>query len=466
MGVEAVAAGAVLLDVEAVDLLLRGDPEPDGVLDSQEQEPGDPGHPDEMHADETQLGPQLIETAAVKEPGILTAQECIVVLGEERDRQGAEGAAHTMHGDGTDRIVDLEPIEEGDGEHHDRTADGTDDDGVTGRDRPDGCRDRHQSGEETVRRHGDVRLPVAQPVDDHRDDRASAARDEGLHGQLAHEGIGGELRARVETEPADEQDERAQHHEGDVVAGDPPGLAVSAVLADAGPEHDGTHQGSPPASGVHDGRAGEVRERELALRKPAATPAPAEHHRVDEGGDDQRVEEVRLELRALGHGTRHDRGCRGGKRGLEEEERRRRQVKYGDTLSVLDARDADAHPAEPAAQSLVAEANGVADQSERQDASHAVHQVLHHDVADVLGPGEASLNEGEPGLHEEHKHTGEEHPDVVEDDLAGEALLLCRRRPSEGHQGGHRHAKTDQELGQPPATAFRIRWGMHGWVSP
>ena len=65
--------------------------------------------------------------------------------------------------------------------------------------------------------------------------------------------------------------------------------------------------------------------------------------------------------------------------------------------------DPEPHPAEEPAEGLVAEADGVADEGERQHAGHAVHQVLHHDVADVLGPGETGLDEGEPGLHEEHQ---------------------------------------------------------------
>jgi hypothetical protein len=40
---------------------------------------------------------------------------------------------------------------------------------------------------------------------------------------------------------------------------------------------------------------------------------------VDEAGEEQRVEDVRLERAALRHGARHDGGGGGGKRPLEQE---------------------------------------------------------------------------------------------------------------------------------------------------
>ena len=62
----------------------------------------------------------------------------------------------------------------------------------------------------------------------------------------------------VEAEPAEQQDERAEHGHRDVVAGEGAGLAVRAVLAEARPEDDGARAGSGTAHGVHHAGAGEV----------------------------------------------------------------------------------------------------------------------------------------------------------------------------------------------------------------
>ena len=103
-------------------------------------------------------------------------------------------------------------------------------------------------------------------------------------------------------------------------------------------------------------------------------PAPVDHHRVDETGDDDRVDEVGRVLGASRQGAGHDRGCRG----------------------VADA---------------VGE--GPADEPEG-DASHAgVDHVLHQDVRRLLGADEARREHGETGLHEEHEEARDQQPGGV-----------------------------------------------------
>ena len=52
--------------------------------------------------------------------GAVTGEEA-ALLGEDPDGEGAEGAAHTMHGDGTDGVIDADPVEERDGRNDERT---------------------------------------------------------------------------------------------------------------------------------------------------------------------------------------------------------------------------------------------------------------------------------------------------------------------------------------------------------
>ena len=84
----------------------------------------------------------------------------------------------------------------------------------------------------------------------------------------------------VEAEPAEPQDEHAQRGEGQVVAQDGPGLAVLAVLADAGPKDLGADQRADAADHVHGSGTGEVVEAQLS--QPAAAPDPVAGDGVDE----------------------------------------------------------------------------------------------------------------------------------------------------------------------------------------
>ena len=186
--------------------------------------------------------------------------------------------------------------------------------------------DPHQPGQHTVAGHGYVQRTGLAPDDRAGHHTAGGCGQERGHCGPHHEVVGRQLRTGVEPEPAEPQDEHAQHHEGDVVPGHGPGVAVLVVLADAGPEEDGPHQGGPAAGAVHDGGTGEVAEAGVADlqigQQTVAVPERVDHHRVDQGSHEEAEHQVGGELGPLGHGPRGD-GHRGGREyHLEEEERR------------------------------------------------------------------------------------------------------------------------------------------------
>jgi hypothetical protein len=122
------------------------------------------------------------------------------------------------------------------------------------------------------------------------------------------------------------------------------------------------------------------------------------HHRVDERGDHNAVDEVGLELRAFGHRTRDDRGRGRGERELKHEEHEQVEVPVrGCAVTEEEALPSDEVVA-------CAERERVADAEERDDARHEVHEVLHHDVGDALRPRHPRLDEGKASLHEDHQH--------------------------------------------------------------
>ena len=202
--------------------------------------------------------------------------------------------------------------------------------------------------------------------------------------------------------------------------------AVVAVLADARAEGDRAGEGDPAADGVHDGRSGEVVEAEPlepacgALAREAA-PHPVAAHGVDDGGDEDRVDEVALELDALGDGAGDDRRGGRGEHRLEEEE-----GPVPGAFALGEPRHPESAPAEGAAELRRAEHQRGAEDVERERAGGEVHQVLHHDVRRVLRAGEAGLDEREAGLHHEDEDGGDERPDDVQvglDEFGGHERL-------------------------------------------
>ncbi len=104
-------------------------------------------------------------------------------------------------------------------------------------------------------------------------DGTEGAGDGGVRGDHVRTGRRcGERRRGVEAEPAEQQDERAEHGHRDVVAGKRVRRAVLVVLADAGTEDDRPGQAGDTTHGVHDAGAGEV---DVAERPRSVLPSSA-----------------------------------------------------------------------------------------------------------------------------------------------------------------------------------------------
>ena len=197
------------------------------------------------------------------------------------------------------------------------------------------------------------------------------------------------------------------------MAGNGARLAVGSVLAFARSEERGTHGGGDPAGHVHDGASGEVVERGLELVQPAATPLPTHDDRIDDRRDDGAVDHVRLELRAFGHGSRHDRRGGRGERDLKCEEHELVESPVGED-TVASEEPAVTTDVLSGTGEVATECDGVSDGEEQQGSHAEVHQVLHEDVGHVLGAGEAGFDQRETGLHEDHQDRGHQDPHVVE----------------------------------------------------
>ena len=356
--------------------------------------------------------------------------------------------------------------------------------------RPDEARrrgDRDHSGQHPVGHHAGVWLALRPPRVEHRRDRSKPG---GQHGDDGHDPdpqctvTGGAKRgARVEPKPAESQDERAHDGQDLVVAQDRVGGTVLVELADPRPQDHRAGQCTPAADRMDDAGAREVdvahTQAEAAeLAEEAAAPRPRGVHRIEQGRDEQAVDDERLEPEPFGHGPGRD-----GRRRVHEHELEQEEGDHPDVVGGATEHEARAAGKPPlgAAQAdrehlvkrlesaevghpdgaQAAEGEPEADEEEAHDADGVDHEVHAHRVHRVLGPGEARLDQREAGLHEHDQEARDEQPREVDAEpvLVDEVGQLGRVRLLRG--GGGIVALLDGPRRQPvevgPAGGGRAR---------
>ena len=135
------------------------------------------------------------------------------------------------------------------------------------------------------------------------------------------------------------------------------------------------------------------------------------HRVVDEGRPEEREDEERAELHALGEraddeGRRDDR-----EHHLEEHEQQVRDG--GRVVGVgLDAHAVEAGPAQAADEAAVvgAEGQAVAEQHPLDADDAQQDEALHHDGEHVLAAHQAAVEEGQPRRHQHDQRRADQHP--------------------------------------------------------
>ena len=158
-------------------------------------------------------------------------------------------------------------------------------------------------------------LPVRFVIHSHGGDGAEGTGDRRVRGDDGELHVGGgERRCGVEAEPAEQQDERAEHRHRDVVAGDAPRGAVGGELADAGADDDGAGERGSAADGVDDAGTGEVdvagaeAHRVPDLWRASRRPRSTREQRVEDGAAEQAPDHEAAPLPPFGHRSGRDRG--------------------------------------------------------------------------------------------------------------------------------------------------------------
>ena len=122
--------------------------------------------------------------------------------------------------------------------------------------------------------------------------------------------------ARIESEPAEPEDEYSQGTQRYAVSRDRLRGPVGGIFSDPRSKQDGANQGQPASHRMDNGRSGKIPHAKSG--KPSAAPYPVPRYGIDDSAGYDAVGDVGLELGPLRHSTRYDRGCRRAKDQLEE----------------------------------------------------------------------------------------------------------------------------------------------------
>ena len=311
----------MLGQVKTHNLFFSRHTQADRRADEQEHNGNRHGCPSADRKHTKQLFCKQCNAAAVEQAG-----EAIVAGGcgrcKKTDCNGTPNAVAEVDGNRADRVIDMELIvEQPNAERAKETGHNADD-----------CRaeavryvtaggDGDQTGERSVETHGNIRLAVLYPCEDHAGDGCYGRCDGGREEDRA-ELLNACCRSAVEAVPAEPEDKYAKAAERNVVARESIDLydlagCILFELADARAEQLCADERGKTA--YHVDGAGACKIMEAELRKPAAAPDPVCFDGVYQSGDNTGVNAVGKELCAFCHCAGND-GCgRGAEHKVEYE---------------------------------------------------------------------------------------------------------------------------------------------------
>ena len=256
------ACQAVLVQIQTINLHLGGNTQADDSIDGFEDDEHDDQNIGVNCQNAQSLNAQELCAASIEE----ACHNAVLAVGEEANRKSAPDAVGHMYRHSADRVVDLCDIVKKLHRKNDQDAgDKTDHKGAEGSHAVTARRDGNQACKGGVEGHGDVRLAVTKPGEDHSHNCRHCCRQVGVHeGKGSMESIravchggGG---AAVETEPAEPENEDAQRHSHHVVAGNGLDLSLPVIFADPGSQHPCTQTGNDAAYVVDNRASGKIME--------------------------------------------------------------------------------------------------------------------------------------------------------------------------------------------------------------
>ena len=361
---------------------------------------------------------------------VAVQQACqVAVVGgicEDASQHRAAHAADAMHAERVERVVVAEVLLElGHREVADDTHDRAHDDRRPHIDVARAGRNGHEARNRTGARAEQRHLARAQALDEHPCQHRRGRRRVRRRERQASLAVGSERRTRVEAEPAEPQEQRAQQHERDVVR-----LIRQLAVALAGPDDESEHKRRDARRDVHDIATSKVVRAERR-RDPAAAPHHVSQRRVHEQQPARDEDEKAAEAHALDDAAGDD-----GDRDEREHALEQREHELGDRAPRRVDRDAREEQAIEAAQDRVG--NRLARSISRREAATKRQGVAHghpqhadeardaraheHRVAYVLASNHSSVGEGNAERHDEHQKRADDNKRGVAGTDFGHAL--------------------------------------------
>ena len=228
-------------------------------------------------------------------------------------------------------------------------------------------------------------------------------------------GVGGQGTSRVEAEPPEPEQPRAQDREGHVVGKE---RLAAVVLARA--EHERRHQGGRAGVDVHHGAAREVEGAHLG--QPSAAPDPVRHGGVDEERPEGQEGQVGAEAHPL-HDRARDEGGGDDREGAlvgHEEQVRDRPLRL-----EIDSRR-KTRERSPIRRAPGGKGERVAEQgpghAHEPEGRHAHHQR----VEGVLGAHQPAVEKAQRRGHQQHQGRRDKHPRHIGGDHESSSCLRVR----------------------------------------
>ena len=402
--------------VEAAEFLTFGNAEADSLLDGEED-----------HACSCEAGECVSDNA-----DCLCAERVVASDIEETDCERSPHTVHQVNRECTDRVIQVEAVEEEDCTDDEHTSDSTDN---PGRKRAhDVCTgsDSDETGKASVEGHGGVRLLGNDPARQRcGDDTCDGSEVRGHENPASSLRVAVKSGTGVESPPTEPEHEHTDSCERNVVSRDSVNLATD-ILTDTRSENHHASESCPATHRVNEGRTSEVVETSLANgRKPAAAPCPATHDRIDERNIDERENQERVELHTFSNGTGHNRCGSCCKHRLEQPVSEQRVVAIVGCCEVCFV--------QPISNAKACETESTRDGVEctrihqakaecgvNRDADGRHCNVFKSDVRCALGTNKTRFDTGEAKTHDEYQHGTDHDPDVFRHkDCIADGCDLC-----------------------------------------
>ncbi len=343
-----------------------------------------------------------------------------------------------MNGECTNGVVDFEAFEQFGTAEDDQTGDRTNHNrfhvGHTVRQ----SGDTHQTGEDAVQGHTQVRFFVHDPGDQHSEHSTSSSGQSRVNGNQHHSVQvvitgDGELRTGVKAVPTDEQDKHTQSSKGHVVTRH--GGLFGAKTTNTWTEYDRTSQTSETTHSVYEDRSGEVIEAHAV--QPATAPFPGTGDRVDDPSQEHGVNQVGAEFHTTGNCTGNDGRGGSGEGSLEQEVDLYVQRATGDFFNRSSFGTGNTTITDETIE-FTRVHDAVTNEEVQKNPKREVHHVLHQNVDGVFGVVQTGFQNGETSLHENNENRSQQQEEVVDHVIVNVGgIHFLAKGHSACHQSSH-----------------------------